>query len=210
MSTLHPASASELGTSSPRTRWAAVAVSEIFAPAHLAIALGLAVAWHAAGDLSRGLGWGALMVLFTGVIPYGFVLLGVRKGKWANHHIPDRAQRPAALLFGVASVLVGLGALVALGAPRELVALAVAMLVGLSVALAVTFVWKISIHVAVAFGAVVILALVFGPWLYLTGVAATAVAWSRLVLRAHTSAQVSGGAIVGAAIAGAVFMVLTR
>jgi membrane-associated phospholipid phosphatase len=82
--------------------------------------------------------------------------------------------------------------------------------VGLSVALAITFVWKISIHVAVAFGAVVILALVFGPWLYLTGVAAVAVAWSRLVLRAHTAAQVIGGALVGAFIAGAVFIVLTR
>jgi membrane-associated phospholipid phosphatase len=195
---------------SPRTRWAAVAVSEVFAPAVLAIALGLAVAWHAAGDLSRGLGWGALMVLFTGVIPYAFILLGVRRGKWANHHIPDRAQRPAALLFGVASVLVGLGALVALGAPRELVALAVAMLVGLSVALAITFVWKISIHVAVASGAVVILALVFGPWLYLTATVAVAVAWSRLVLGAHTAAQVIGGAIVGAFIAGAVFIALTH
>ena len=67
-----------------------------------------------------------------------------------------------------------------------------------------------SIHVAVAFGAVVILALVFGPWLYVTATVAVAVAWSRLVLRAHTAAQVIGGAIVGAFVAGAVFIVLTR
>jgi membrane-associated phospholipid phosphatase len=207
MSTPHTALTPRQG-SSPVTRRAAVCVSEVFAPANMVIALGLTVAWHATDSLPRGLGWGGLMVLFTGVIPYAFVLLGVRNGKWADHHIPDRAHRPVALLFGVASVFVGLGVLVALGAPREIVALAAANLVALSVALAVTLVWKISIHVAVAFGAVVILILVFGPWLYLTGVAATAVAWSRLTLRAHTAAQVLGGAMVGAFLAGSVFGVL--
>jgi membrane-associated phospholipid phosphatase len=193
---------------SPATRGAADLVSEVLAPANMVIALGFTVACHAADSLPRGLGWGALMVLFTGVIPYGFVLLGVRRGKLANHHIPDRAQRPAALLFGVASVLVGLGILVIVGAPREIVALAAANLVALSVALAVTLLWKISIHVAVAFGSVVILTLVFGPWLSLTSVAATAVAWSRLTLRAHTAAQVVGGAAVGAFLAGSVFSAL--
>jgi hypothetical protein len=60
----------------------------------------------------------------------------------------------------VASVLVRVGSLVVLQAPRELVALEAATAVGLGTSLLVTLVCKISIHVAVAVGAVVILALV--------------------------------------------------
>jgi membrane-associated phospholipid phosphatase len=188
----------------------AFAVSEVLAPAHLVILLGFVVAWHAASDPARGLGWGLLTVLFTGVIPYAFVLLGVRRGKWVNHHIPDRQHRPAALLFGVGSIVAGLAAVVALGAPRDLVALVVAQMVGLSVALVITLAWKVSIHVAVAFGSVAILVIVFGPWLYLTALAAVAVAWSRVALNAHTLAQVLGGGAIGATIAGSVFTALTR
>lgn len=69
------------------------------------------------------------------------------------------------LTIGIASVLLGLALLAALDAPRELLALVVAMLVGLVAALAVTLVRKISIHTAVAAGAVVILALVVSPTL---------------------------------------------
>lgn len=206
MTTTH-GRAVESATSSRLGRTAFV-VSEVLAPAHVVILLGFVVAWHAASDPARGLGWGLLTVLFTGVIPYAFVLLGVRRGKWVNHHIPDRQHRPAALLFGVGSIVAGLTAVVVLGAPRELVALVVGQLVGLCVALAVTLAWKVSIHVAVAFGSVAILVIVFGPWLYLTAVAAAAVAWSRVALKAHTLAQVLGGGVIGAMIAGSVFTAL--
>jgi membrane-associated phospholipid phosphatase len=192
-----------------RTATLATAVTEVLAPAHLSIALGLTVAVHSTDDTIHGIGWGALAVVFTGLIPYAFVLLGVRRGKWATHHIPDRHQRPAALLFGLGSVLVGLAALVLLSAPGQLLALVVAQLVGLLVALTISLVWKISIHTAVAFGTVIILALVLGPWSTVALVLAVAVGWSRLELRAHTLAQVIGGAAVGTFVAGSVFTALT-
>jgi membrane-associated phospholipid phosphatase len=69
-------------------------------------------------------------------------------------------------------------------------------------------VWKISIHTAVAFGTVIILALVLGPWSTVALVLAVAVGWSRLELRAHTLAQVMGGAVVGTLVAGSVFTAL--
>ena len=68
-----------------------------------------------------------------------------------------------ALVVGITSALVGLILIAALGAPRELIALVVAMEVGLIISLAITLFWKMSIHVASVAGAIVILASVFGP-----------------------------------------------
>jgi hypothetical protein len=93
-------------------------------------------------------------------------------------------------------------------APRDLVALIVAMGVGLATSLLVTLVWKISIHVAVVAGAVVILVLVLGPtWIILTPLI-VAVGWARVVTRDHTAWQSAAGGALGAAVAAVVFSVL--
>jgi hypothetical protein len=76
--------------------------------------------------------------------------------------VRPREQRPAVLLVGVASVLVGLAVLALWGAPRELVALVAAMAVGLASSLAVMLVWKSPIHLAVVTGTIVTLGPVFG------------------------------------------------
>jgi membrane-associated phospholipid phosphatase len=82
------------------------------------------------------------------------------------------------------------------------------MAVGLGTSLLVTLVWKISIHVAVAAGAVVILALVFGPaWLLLVPLVA-AVGWARVVLNDHSPAQSVAGATLGGLVALGVFSAL--
>ncbi len=99
------------------------------------------------------------------------------------------------------SVLVGVALMLVFNAPRELLALMGAMVAGLIVTLAVTLVWKISVHAAVAGGTVVILALVFGPVLNVLWLATAAVAWSRVELRDHTRAQAVAGMICGAAVA---------
>ncbi|WP_053784555.1 phosphatase PAP2 family protein [Streptomyces sp. XY332] len=86
-----------------------------------------------------------------------------------------------------------------LGAPGEVFALVVAMLVGLVSSLLVTIGWQISIHMSVAGGAAMILLLVFGPRVLPAALIAAAVAWSRLVLRAHTPAQLLAGTALGGA-----------
>ncbi|WP_143832081.1 hypothetical protein [Nocardiopsis sp. CNR-923] len=48
--------------------------------------------------------WAAVFVLFCAVIPMGFVIAGVRTGRWTNHHVPDRAHRRWPLVVGAASV----------------------------------------------------------------------------------------------------------
>ena len=90
------------------------------------------------------------------------------------------------LLVGLGSVAAGLALLAVLGAPRPLLALAVAGLVGLVVAVSVSHWWKMSIHSAVAAGTLVILTLTFGTRLLVAAPLLALVGWSRVRLRDHT------------------------
>jgi membrane-associated phospholipid phosphatase len=72
------------------------------------------------------------------------------------------------------------------------------MLASVAVLAAITTVWKISIHCAVASGSVTILALVFGPQVIPAYALAALTAWSRVELKDHTTAQVIAGSVLGA------------
>jgi membrane-associated phospholipid phosphatase len=199
----------KLATKSPASRRpvrqrTARIVTEVFAPGVLVSVLLLAVGLHAAGGPS-GLLWGLLAALFASIAPMAYIVRGVRRGHWTDHHVTVREQRRVPLLVGLASVVVGLGLLVSLEAPRELVALVAAMVAGLGVTVLVTRWWKISVHTAVAAGTVVVLTLVFGPWLLFLWTVVALIAWSRVELRDHTVMQVVGGIPFGAVVAGLVF-----
>ena len=82
------------------------------------------------------------------------------------------------------------------------------MFVGLATSPLVTLRWKISIHMAVVAGSVVILALVFEPlFLLLLGVVVL-VGWARVALGDHATAQVIAEAALGAIVAASIFVVL--
>lgn len=183
-------------------------ITELLAPANLVFALLVLVAWHSATSTPARLAWGLGAAVFAGALPLAYLLHGARQGRWQDHHVGEREKRPAAILVILGSVLTGTALMLATGAPRELVALLVAMIAGLLVTLAVTLVWKISVHAAVAAGTVVILALVFGSALNALWALAALVCWSRVALRDHTLAQVLGGTVAGATVAFAVFQLL--
>jgi membrane-associated phospholipid phosphatase len=182
------------------------AVTELLAPANLAVAQLLLVGWHSSPG-PAGLGWGLLAATFCGLLPYGIVIAGVRR-RWTDRHLRARQQRPVPFLAAIASVLAGLAMLLALDAPRQLVALVVAMLTGLAATLLVTLWWKLSVHSAAASGTVAILALTFGPALALTVPTVALVAWSRVRLGDHTPAQTLAGAALGGLVATTVFIAL--
>lgn len=183
-------------------------VTEALAPANLVIGLLILVAWHSASSTIAKVGWGLGAALFAGVLPLAYLVRGARQGRWEDHHVGEREKRPAVILAILGSVLVGVALMVALDAPRELLALMGAMVAGLVVTLGVTLVWKISVHAAVAGGTVVILALVFGPALNVLWLLATAVAWSRVKLHDHDTWQVIAGMLCGALVAAASFSLL--
>jgi hypothetical protein len=183
-------------------------VTEVLAPAPVIAALLLAVAWRSAATPGEALKWALLAAAFCSLLPMLYILRGVRRGRLTDHHVRLRRQRRGPLLVAVGSVLIGLTLLVATGAPRDVVALVGASAVGLFVAVAITLVWRISVHVAVAAGAVVVLALVFGPALLALAPLVALCAWARVAVRDHMSAQVVAGAAAGATVAGVAFPLL--
>ncbi|AQT74266.1 MULTISPECIES: hypothetical protein [Streptomyces] len=179
----------------PRQKAARV-LSDVLAPANLVVALLLLVGWHSTGSWT-GLGWGLLAALFCGAVPIAIITVGVRRGALTDQHIRVRRQRVVPMALSLVSVLAGVALLRVLGAPADVFALVVAMLVGLVSSLLVTVAWQISIHMSVAGGTVMILLLVFGPAVLPAAAVAAAVGWSRLALRAHTPAQLLAGTALG-------------
>ncbi|GGV22968.1 hypothetical protein GCM10010277_02280 [Streptomyces longisporoflavus] len=187
-------------------RRTARAVTEAFAPSVLLILVLLAVGWQATPDRGHGLGWAALTAFLCGVLPYAFVHWGVRKERWAGRHIPRRDQHLIPFLFALACAVTAIALLSSSpGAPRDLLALTTAMVVGLSMTLLVTLGWKISVHTALASGVTAVLLVTYGPVLLWFVPVPVLTAWSRVTLKDHTPVQTVAGAVVGAAVATAVY-----
>jgi membrane-associated phospholipid phosphatase len=183
-------------------------VTEVLAPAPTVAVLVLLVAWQSTPTAAEAVRWGALAAIFVSVVPFLYVVRGVRRGGLSDHHVGVRQQRPVPLLVGVASMLVGLVLLVLLDAPRDLIALVAVVAAGLGLSLLVTLVWKLSIHAAVVSGAVTILLFVFGPPLLVVAPLVPLVCWARVAVHDHTPAQTLAGAVLGATVAAVVFSAL--
>lgn len=194
----------------PRPTRLARIVTEVFAPAVWAGGMPLVIGtWSTSPDWVRGLAWGLLAVLFCSVVPYGIIYLGVRRGRLTDHHIGVREQRRMPLVYGLLSVVIGLGVLIRFGAPPPLVVMVVVLFVVGVMITVINQVWKLSAHTAVSAGSAAVLTLVFGPALLVSFLVVALVAWSRVRLRDHTVGQVVTGAVAGVLIAAPTFSVLS-
>jgi len=183
-------------------------VTEVLAPAPTVAVLLVVVAWHSAAAASEALQWALLSVLFAALLPFLYILRGVRRKRLTDIHVYRREQRPRVLSIGIGSVIVGFALLTVLGAPRDLTALVGAMAVGLATSTLVTLFWKVSVHTAVNSGAVTILVLVFGEGLLIVTPLVALVGWARVEVEDHSPAQVVVGAALGAAVAAGIFPLL--
>ncbi|MFD4644035.1 hypothetical protein ACFWN2_42470 [Lentzea sp. NPDC058436] len=155
--------------------------------------------------------WGFVVALTASVIPMAVIVRGARKGKWDGHHVTNREGRVVPLVTAGASLAAGTVIMFLGDAPRNMLALAGSMFASLIVSMAITFglKWKISLHAAVAWAAVVTLAIVYGPWWLLLALPAALVAWSRVELGDHTTAQVLAGSVMGVVVGGGSFWLLS-
>lgn len=154
------------------------------------------------------IGYGALAALFVCVLPLFLLLVLVRLGKVTDHHVSDRRQRAPVLLMALACIMAGLLVLETAGAPQSVVAMVLAVVAGVVVLAAVSPFWKISGHAAAVSSAAVIAVLMLGPaWLPLL-LLVPAVGWSRVVLRAHTVAQVVAGSLFGGVVMAGIWQAL--
>jgi membrane-associated phospholipid phosphatase len=158
-----------------------------------------------------GVLWALESILFAAVIPMAYIKYGMRTGKWADRHVGQVQRRKLLIPVIMASVGIGIGGMFAFRAPLDMVALVVAMLATLAVLLVPTALWrwKISVHTAVAGGALAMLVLTWGPLVWLAYPLVAVIAWSRISLRDHTLAQTIAGAAAGTITAGLVFAALT-
>lgn len=185
--------------------------TEVLAPWVWVILLPFAVA-AATESFWKTLLWGFVVALTASVIPMAVIVRGARKGKWDGHHVTNREGRLVPLITAGASLAAGTVIMVLGDAPRSMLALAGSMFASLIVSMAITFglKWKISLHAGVAWAAVVTLAIVYGPWLLLIALPAALVAWSRVELGDHTTAQVLAGTAMGVIVGGGSFWLLSQ
>ncbi len=183
-------------------------VTYLLEPKNWIIATVVAVGWHAGG--LPGLGWGVLAALFAAVLPTLFITRGMARGRWDDRYVGARRPRLIVLSFITASVAAGLAVLAGLGAPSELTWYFGCMLGSVAGLAAITPRWKNSIHCAVASGSATILSLLFGPPLTVTYPLVALTAWSRVALKDHTAAQVTGGCVLGAIAAVLTYAIITR
>jgi membrane-associated phospholipid phosphatase len=152
--------------------------------------------------------FGAVAVLFVCVLPLAAVVLLVRLGKVTDHHVSDRRQRAPVLAMSVVSLLAGLAVLLAINAPYSVIVVVLAIVGGVVVLAVISLFWKISGHAGAIALTTVISVLILGvQWLPLL-LLVPAVAWSRVVLRAHTVAQVVAGALVGGGVTAGLWWLL--
>ena len=188
----------------PRTeaRWA-WRFSDGGEPRNWMLLLAPLLGWH--GDGWAGVGWGVVAAVFTAALPTLILRFGERRQYWGDRHVRRRQDRIVAAPGVMASVTTGTALLYGLDAPVEVTALVTAMLTVLLALLVITLFWKVSVHSAVASGALTILATVFGPWMLVLAPLVVLIGWSRVRLRCHTVGQVSVGFLIGAAVSAPVF-----
>lgn len=152
-----------------------------------------------------GLGWALFAALFAAVIPTWFIRRGMRKGQWEDRHVGRWQRRLVVIPFIMLSVLTSFAVMLWADAPDDMTAMVLAMFAALVPIMVITVWWKVSVHTAVASGAVVCLAIALGAWWLLLHPLVVLIGWSRVVLRDHTRAQTVAGALVGAVSAGLTF-----
>jgi membrane-associated phospholipid phosphatase len=182
-------------------------LTEVFQPP-VVVTLQLLISPLAGDGFPETIGYGALAALFVCVLPLAVLLVLVRLGKVTDHHVSDRKQRAPVLLMALGCIAVGLLVLGAVDAPKSVIAMVLAVVGGVAVLAVVSPFWKMSGHAAAVSCAAVVSVLMLGaawtPLLLLV----PAVSWSRVVLRAHSLAQVVAGSLFGGVVMAGIWWIL--
>jgi hypothetical protein len=120
-----------------------------------------------------------------------------------------RSQRPWLFVMALACVAAALSLLVLAGAPSQVVALIVSMGAGLAAMLLATLVAKASMHLAVAAGAVAVVAVEQPLVGVVLSLLLVPVAWARHRDGRHSVGQLVAGGLIGGVTAFVLYALLT-
>ncbi len=138
---------------------------------------------------------GVLYVVFFVLFPGVYIAYAMKKGLIEDLDITKRQERYMIMTIYLVSHILVLAVSLFYGNARLVEEMLMLSVVFASVYL-ITFYWKISLHMVVNVLGITLLNINFGwhlAWLYLL---IPVVAWSRLVLKKHTPAQLIAGAVL--------------
>lgn len=194
----------ERANSTLSARWIAGALT----PANVVLALMGFIAVKYAESPVAGAAWWLLAVALVVGVPYLILFRALRTGKVDDRQVVRRSQRPALFAAAAVAVAAALVILYLAGAPHRLVWLILAMLCGLAAMGVTTLFWKASMHLAVAAGAVAVVLIEAPAAGAIAALALPVLAWARHSDGRHDWAQLAGGALIGAVVAGTVYGLL--
>ena len=141
--------------------------------------------------------WAGVYVLLAMIIPLGYLIWLVRRGKVADLDLHLREQRYGPFVVTLTGAALAWGVLTLGGAPQVLRLLAAATGVQTLVVFLITLRWKISVHTSMAAGMTVLVWSVIGKAAAPLVITIPLIAWSRVKLRRHTFWQTVAGIVLG-------------
>ncbi|MFC0676175.1 hypothetical protein [Brachybacterium hainanense] len=177
-------------------------LTEVLTPVVPVLVICILCGLHSQPGRLAGLGWGLFAGLFCAAIPYVIVEAGVRRARFSDRQVSRPEQRRRAYLLGIGSVVVGLAAMLLLGAPVLLLWALGTMCAGLLLAAGITLLGiKVSLHLFCLSALLAFLALLLDPrWLLAAPVLLPLLGWARLHLAQHTLREVVLGTLLGPAV----------
>ncbi|NTW02311.1 MAG: phosphatase PAP2 family protein [Oscillochloris sp.] len=168
-------------------------ISQIFHPVILSIVSVFIIGIMGVEPIMRGLGWSTLCTLIQVLPPTIFFSIRLRQGAYTDDDISERSQRNELYFFSLITVMLGVGLLSLIGAPRPFVALLTSAAVINSLSWFINLFWKISIHSAGMGSSATVAALYSEPLGLLLWICALSLGWARIRTRNHTPMQVVAG-----------------
>jgi hypothetical protein len=184
-------------------------ISVLSNPLFVVLPVYLAVALHTAPDFLHALLWWGITAIGITAVPFLFIRIGVRRGKYTDDHVSNRAQRFIPLSFGLLCMLLVFVMLLFLAVPRVfLITVAIAPIsVACAIAITQCFRFKISLHMVSIAQVVTICWWLFGSLFLLLVPLVVLIGWARWKVRAHTILQACAGTLLGVSATMALFWI---
>jgi membrane-associated phospholipid phosphatase len=134
-----------------------------------------------------------IAVIFGTALPTGVILYMRKRGIIRDVYASERGTRFKPFLAALVSYLIGMLLLLALSAPKSVIALMACYVVNTAVMTLITLKWKISIHASGVAGPATFFVFMLGPVMLPLLLVILPVGWARITLGAHTRNQVLAG-----------------
>jgi hypothetical protein len=167
----------------------ALYISAISSPYIVITCCALGIITIQAATIGQFLVWASTFIILGLLLPIGFILYGVKSGRYTDMHLMVREQRSEPFIIALVSTLLVMGGFYMENAPRSLLIMTALMFVNGFIFWFITQFWKISIHAASLTGAIMLVALLIHPYFFVLLLSVPLVMWARIRRQRHTAWQ---------------------